>query len=515
MQADPRYREASAHVARGDWRRAAELLAPLVRECPTVDVLALGADVSLRFGAYAEACELARGASAAEGQLDPAALMRYVRLLRRLEMPAELERLLERHDVSTLPDAVLPELTLLASSASLFDVASRLSDRMLGRLPASADAQYVAGLLAMFRGERQSSLQHLDRATAIEPRMGNAHWLVAMQADAGSAAAHVVAMRRAVPGVVPGSEVEAYLRFSLHRRLHSLQRYEEAWTELDRGLAIARRLDPFDASADHALFDALRATDGSAIASGPGGVSGAGMIFVVGMFRSGTSLIERVLTGHPDVVDGGETYQFTAAMREAADQDGTGVIDLPLFARAPRIDYARVGERMAAYATWRKGGKARLTEKLPSNHLLLPWILRALPDAKIVHLRRDARDTCFSNLRTLFRGAAAYSNDAMDMARHYRAYEALMAHWHRAMPGCILDVQYADFVADPARQAERLLAFCGLDFDPRVLDLAAARGHTTTASAGELRRGLLRNRGDDWRHYAAHLAPMLDLLDRA
>ena len=126
-----------------------------------------------------------------------------------------------------------------------------------------------------------------------------------------------------------------------------------------------------------------------------------------------------------------------------------------------------------------------------------------------------ARDTCFSNLRTLFRGAAAYSNDAMDIARHYRAYEALMAHWHRAMPGCILDVQYADFVADPARQAERLLAFCGLDFDPRVLDLAAARGHTTTASAGELRRGLLRNRGDDWRHYAAHLAPMLDLLDRA
>ena len=515
MLVDPRYREASAHVARGDWRRAAALLSLLVRERPTVDVLALGAEVSLRFGAYAEACELARSAVAADGPLDPIALMRFVRLLRRLEMPAELERLLERRDVSTLPDDVLPELTLLASSASLFDVARRLSDRMLDRMPASADAQYVAGLLAMFRGERERSLQHLECATAIEPRMGNAHWLIAMQADAGSAAAHVDAMRRALPGVVPGSEVEAYLRFSLHRRLHALQRYAEAWTELDRGLAIARRLDPYDAPADHALFDALHATDAGAIAPVPGGVTGTGMIFIVGMFRSGTSLIERVLTGHPDVVDGGETYQFTAAMREAADQDGTGVVDLPLLARAPLIDYARVGERMAAYATWRKGGKARLTEKLPSNYLLLPWILRALPDAKILHLRRDARDTCFSNLRTLFRGAAAYSNDPADMARHYRAYDALMAHWHRAMPGRILDVHYADFVADPSREAQRLLAFCDLDFDPRVLDLAAARGHTTTASAGELRQGLLGNRSGDWHHYAAHLAPVFELLDHA
>jgi len=515
MQAEARYREAAGHAARGDWRRAAALLAPLVRQHPTTGVLALGAEVSLRFGAYAEACELARAAASAEGLLEPSALMAFVRLLRRLELPMELEQVLERNELSALPDAALPELTLLASSASLFDIAGRLSDRMLDRSPRNADAHYVAGLLAMFRGERERSLQCLGQATAIEPRMGNAHWLVAMQATADSAQAHVDTMRRALPGIVPGSEAEAYVRFSLHRRLHALQRYAEAWSELERGLTVARRLDPYDALGERALFDALLASDAASIADAPGGVTGTGMIFIVGMFRSGTSLIERVLTGHPDVVDGGETYQFTAAMREAADQDGSGVVDLPLLARASRIDYTRVGERMAAYATWRKGGRARLTEKLPSNYLLLPWILRALPDAKVVHLRRDARDTCFSNLRTLFRGAAPYSNVPMDMAEHYLAYDRLMVHWHRCMPGRVLDVDYGEFVADSVREATRLLEFCGLDFDHRILDLAATGGHTTTASAGELRQGLLTNRGGDWCHYEAQLSPMLDILDRA
>lgn len=506
------YARAVQLIASDRWAEAARELAPSLAATPSTPLLALAAEVSLRFGAYAEACDLARqSAQHMTAPLDPIVAARIARLYRRLELSRELGRLFDSQTPVRWPPSLAAEMAILASSASLFDDAARIARELMHDAPQNADAHYVAGLLAMFDGERDRSLDHLRRALTIEPRMGNAHWLVAMQDDVDGASAHIDAMRRALAGVVPVSENAAYLHFSLHRRLHDLGLYREAWTALEAGWRVVRQIDPYDPDTDERLFAALR--DVPMPAKVPSGTDGEPrLIFIVGMFRSGTTLIERVLTTHPDVVDGGETYQFTAAFREAADSDGRGPVDLELVRRAHAVHFDQVRVRFMNYARWRAAGRPVLTEKLPANFLNVPFILRALPSATIVHLRRDPIDTCFSNLRTYFRGAAPYSNSPVDMARYYCAYDALMAHWSEQAPGRLVEVDYSAFVANPAAESARLLEACGLAVavSPHKT-LSAPR--STTASAADVGKGILRNRGGAWRPYEHELVEMRNLLD--
>lgn len=508
---DDAYTRAMGLIARDRWADAAREIAPALALNPPPALLALAAEVALRFGAYAEACELARRAAhTLHAPIDPPAAARMAHLLRRLELSPELEALFRVQSAVGWPPKLAADLAVLASSASLFADADGIARQLIVEAPQDPDASYVAGLLAMFDGDRDRSLGHVRRALDIEPRMGNAHWLLAMQEDASGASAHVDAMRGALRGIVPLSEAAAYMHFSLHRRLHQLGRYDEAWQALEAGGAVARALDPYDATADARLFSALHEVSIPSRSDGRSSPSPR-LIFIVGMFRSGTTLIERVLTSHPGVVDGGETYQFTAALREAADSDGRGPLDVELVRRSAVIDFDRVRARFLQYATWRAGGRGVLTEKLPSNFLNVPFILRAFPEATIVHLRRDAMDTCFSNLRTYFRGAAPYSNSPIDMAHHYSAYERLMAHWRLQAPDRIVEIDYGAFVENPDVQSRRLLEACDLAPAGSTHD-AMPTLRSTTASAADVGKGILRNRGGDWRPYATQLEGMRQLL---
>jgi len=227
------------------------------------------------------------------------------------------------------------------------------------------------------------------------------------------------------------------------------------------------------------------------------------------MFRSGTTLIERLLGGHPDVVDGGETSQFSACMRDATDHDSDQVIDLDIVARASKADFGRVRQRMQDYANWRGKGRIWLTEKLPSNFLNIGFILHALPEARILHMRRDPVETCFSNLRTLFRGGAPYACDQGDLADFYLQYRRTMTHWHALAPGRILDVDYSAFIADPQGQARRIMAYCELPYAPEALETGMRGGMAATASAAHVRSGILKNRGSAWKPYEPWLQPLI------
>lgn len=506
-----RYVQARSLVRAGRWQDAGMLLAPMLGAGALAGPLALAAEVALALGAYAEACELARRAASTGPQPDVDAQLRLLRLLRRLEMPAEIEHVLAMDVGSSVTDDAAAEVALLASSAGLHELAAERVDALRARAPGFADGHYLAGMLEMFAGRRETSLRALARALAIQPRMANAHWLIAMQSDASEAEARVGQLESALRGIVPGTEAEAYARFALHRHLHRLGRYDDAWAALDAGMQVARRLDPYERGHETALFDAIRGARLPAFRPTARDAGDVGLIFIIGMFRSGTSLIERVLTRHPDVMDGGETFQFTAALREAADHESRGVIDTRLLTLAPRVDFDMVRRRMLAYARWRAAGRGWLTEKLPPNFLNVGLIAHAFPEARIVHLRRDPVATCFSNLRTYFRGVANYSNSVHDVADYYARYDALMAHWHDTLPGRVLDVVYEDFVEDPEAVGRRILDFCGLPFDPAVLDPAGGRGHSATASAADVRKGIQRDRGRDWEPYRHRLGPVLSL----
>jgi tetratricopeptide (TPR) repeat protein len=508
--------QARLFVSQGNWARAADSLAHLLSQSAhTPELSVFAAEVLVQLDRHCDARRLAL--EAASLQIDDAHLvLRAARLLRRFEEPAALDRLVANMRwLITASAPVLAELALLLSSAGLFPPARICAERMLEIAPANADTHYVNGLLEMFAGRHDASLAALARALSIEPRMANAHWLVAMQGQQDTAEAHVASMMRALPGIVPGTEAQAYLLYALHHRLHAIGRYDDAWLALQRGMAVMQRVRPYRRDEQRDLFQALRNLDMPSFEPDPAAPGQPGLIFIVGMFRSGTSLIERVLAGHPDVADGGETYQFTAAMRDAVDHHCADVIDATIVARAARADFSAVRERMHDYARWRSQGRRWLTEKLPSNFLNLGFILHALPEAKVIHLRRDPVETCFSNLRTIFRGAAPYASDQTCMAEYYLQYLGLMTHWHAIAPGRILDVVYADFVRDPERQAQRIFEYCGLSYRPSALNVGRSGGEAATASAAQVRQGILTNRGEAWKPYARMLEPLRRQLEAA
>ena len=131
----------------------------------------------------------------------------------------------------------------------------------------------------------------------------------------------------------------------------------------------------------------------------------------------------------------------------------------------PQIDFADVGRRYLEQVDWRASGKPFLIDKLPSNFLNIGFIHRALPQARVIHMRRNAMDTCFSNLKELFSNACAYSYDQLELADYYAHYRRLMAHWRQVAPEFILDVSYEELARNPQAQAERILAFCGLEWE--------------------------------------------------
>ncbi len=504
------FEQAMASAARGDWVRAGETILRLRDLAPdSAKVLSLSSMALLQQGRYSAARVAAL--QAARSRLDASELLRVARLLRRFEESREIERLfgaVEWRGLRSL--AALAEFAQHLGFSGLYTQAFECLAHALRIDPDYADANYLKGLFEMFSGDMEASARSIRRALAVEPRMANAHWLLSMRDDAGSAEQHVAEMRRVMIAAQPGSEARACFDYSLHHSLHALGRHEEAWRALSSGHATMRKLVRYSRSEQHELVAALERMSLPRFDPQPAHEGQTGMIFIVGMFRSGTTLVERLLAGHPDVVDGGETSLFSACMRDATDCDSDQVLDARIVARAGSVDFSTVRRRVQAYANWRGAGKRWLTEKLPSNFLNVGFILHALPEARILHMRRDPIETCFSNLRTIFRGGAPYACDQGNLADYYLQYRRMMAHWHALAPGRILDVDYSGFVADPESQARRIISYCGLSDAPKALEVGMSRGMAATASAAHVRKGILRDRGTIWKPYAPWLQPLID-----
>lgn len=161
---------------------------------------------------------------------------------------------------------------------------------------------------------------------------------------------------------------------------------------------------------------------------------------------------------------------------------------------------------------WRLGSERYFTDKLPSNFLNAGFICEALPQAKILHMVRDPVETCFSNLRELFSDVNAYSYDQLELADFFLQYRRLMAHWHKVFPGRILDVSYAELTRDPETVLRRVMAFCGIEFEPSMLALQERERGVATASAVQVRDKIIAREQPKWAPYAEYLQPMIQAL---
>jgi hypothetical protein len=404
----------------------------------------------------------------------------------------------------------LTDLAMMVSTIGANDLAMEMLDLAIIREPGNPQARYFRGVVEMFFGHMEASERELELCLAKAPTFTQAHWVLSRLRKQTAEANHVERLRALMPRVPRGSDADAYLAFALHNELHDLGRHSDSWQALQHGCRCKRQLTPHDRGDARKMYERLVSLcDVRFVEQVVQSEAPFVPVFIVGMHRSGSTLLEQLLGGHPMVADGGETYSFTAQMRFAADYRNKGVVDAELVRRAADVDYGMVGRRFYGATAWRAKDRSYLTEKLPSNFLNLGFIAKALPQARILHMVRDPLDTCFSNLRTMFSDVNTFSYDQHELVEWYGQYHQLMKHWHQVMPGRIMDVHYDALVADPAAVMRQVLEFCGLPWDAAATTLDRA-GTVATASSPQMRGGIIKNRSAVWAPYAVQLEPLIE-----
>lgn len=352
-------------------------------------------------------------------------------------------------------------------------------------------------------GQFDQAMKYYDRAIAIRPVSAEAHYNRAdiktfARGDADLEALRKLALRDDLPAVKA-----PYVHFALAKALEDIGDYDEAFRHLQQGNASKRAQIHYNERGVAGEFrNIAKVFDRELMArlEGAGSPSEA-PIFVVGMPRSGTTLIEQILASHPGIHGAGELSDLDACLPEGFPSS---------LARMDPAALRKIGEDYVARLPRLTDGKVRIINKLPGNFLRIGLIRLALPNARIIHSMRNPLDTCVSCYSKLFTEGLDYSYDLSELGRYFRRYNSLMAHWRSVLPaGSMLEVLYEDVVGDLEGQARRLVDYSGLPWDDRCLSFHTTKRTVKTAAAVQVRKPLFRSSVERWRRFAAHLMPLL------
>lgn len=369
-----------------------------------------------------------------------------------------------------------------------------------------------------FMGKLDEASANLDRAIELNPADCEALLLRSGFRINTEDDNHIEQLRETFDRVPEGHPGRVQLHFALAKELDDLGRYDEAFTELAAGSAIRRSKLKYDLRRD---LDAMQAIcdgfDKEAFESAIPGFVNAEAIFVVGMPRSGTALVERVLNNHPVVKSVGEPQSFGIELANACEKViGSVPGDTKqLVAAATQVDFAELGEAYIKATRPNAGPQAQFVDKLGMNFMYAGLIRLALPKAKIILAERHPMDNCYAAFKTLFPGAYPYSFDLQELAEYYVAYRKVVQHWEAVMPGVIHRVTYEDLVANSKPAIEDLLEHCDLSFDKKSLESFLRTNKAGSASGVRAQHEVRAQSVGHWKHYASQLESVAKVFDEA
>jgi tetratricopeptide (TPR) repeat protein len=383
--------------------------------------------------------------------------------------------------------------------------------------PDFANAYNNMGSVLKQLGRLDEARAALLKAIDIDPKKSSAYFNLADLKKFAPGDPHLIAMQRLAAsqeGLAENDSIE--LDFALSKAYADFKDHRRSFQHLLSANARKRATISYNEMTAFAQFDAIEATFTSDLiaAKSSGSDPSQRPIFILGMPRSGTTLVEQILASHPMVHGAGELATFDEIIRTIRGPDGA-TIPYPKF--VPVLDRSMIASIGAGYlaAVNKRAPKGeRVTDKMPSNYYFVGLIHLVLPNAKIIHTVRDPVDTCISCFSKLFTERNNQTYDLGELGRYYKRYESLMAHWRRVLPpGRILDVRYEDVVADLETQARRILSYCELPWDDRCLSFYETDRPVRTASATQVRQPIYSSAVGRWRVYEEFLGPLLTALD--
>jgi len=428
------------------------------------------------------------------------------------------------------------------------DAAAVLAD-VEKALPEHAHGRDTMGCVYARLGDHQAALTHFEAAVRLEPENSRYGYNLAVTLNFLGRAEEAERVLEALLALAPDDARAYHLLSSLRRqqpeRNHigrldrALDRAKDGRSRLLLGYALAKELEDvgeadealarlcaanaahrgqldYDFSRDAQLFDAVEAAWPLAAAADAPSES---PIFIIGMPRTGTTLVDRILSSHPRVESAGELQAMPLAVKKASATQTPTVLDVATIAAAAHADMGAIGRDYLERAAHHRRDRAlQFIDKFPGNFLYAGFIAQALPNARILCLRRHPMDTVLSNFRNLFAVGSRYydySYDLLDIAAYYARFDALMTLWRERLGDRLVEVRYEDLVADQEGESRRLVAHCGLDWSDACLSFHANHAPVSTPSAAQVRRPIYADSVGRWRRHAAVLEPVSEFFSRA
>ncbi len=419
---------------------------------------------------------------------------------------------------------VLQDVGAVYSHLNRHAEAERCYGRAVTLAPGDPRARYNWATCLIALGRLRDAEEQLTRVIALAPADHDAHYNRSTLRQQTPENNHVAELEVALARSDSSPPARVALGYALAKELEDLGRHEDSFVALSAAAATRRRQLSYRVEEDLAAMEQIARQFGAGYC-GPaprargGGWPDARPLFIVGLPRSGTTLVDRILSSHSAVTSCGESSNLAAAVLQiagnAAGAASSGSSDkLGLIRRAASVYPAEIGKAYCARLppTMPSRPAGRLIDKTPLNFLYVGLIARALPNATIVHVRRGPLDVCYAMYKTLFRMAYPFSYDLDDLVRYYLAYARLLQHWRTQLGARLIEIDYEELVAEQASVTRRLLCACELPWEDACLDFHRNDSPTLTASAAQVRRPLYASSVGLWRRYEAQLQPLVRAL---
>jgi predicted Zn-dependent protease len=539
---DPRLREAAAALVENNLPVADARLRVHLDAHPTdVAALRMLAEVAGRLREYSDAQVLLERCLALAPSFD-AARHNYAIVLHRQSKPAaalpQVEQLLAKEPRNpgylNLKAAILANLAEYAGSIEIYE-------RVLREYPQQPKVWMSLGHSLKTAGRQEDSVAAYRRAIGMEPTLGEAYWSLANLKTFRFSQDDVSAIRGALRRPELAAEDRLHFEFSMGKALEDEGSYEQSFAHYARANALRRQLHPYNAEENTRFVDRCKRqyTADFLAARASAGAPSADPIFIVGLPRAGSTLLEQILASHSQVEGTVELPDIPQIARELAARDEAGGrggrdelrersgrgggddragrdSEAPFFDAVAALgpeQLRALGERyLASTRVYRKTDAPFFVDKMPNNCLYVGFIHLILPNAKIIDARRHPLGCCFSAFKQHFSRGQNFTYDLDDLGRYYRDYVELMAHFDAVLPGRIHRVFYESMIENTEAEIRRLLEFCGLPFEERCLRFYENERPVRTASSEQVRRPIFKEGMEQWRHYEHWLEPLRQAL---
>lgn len=412
--------------------------------------------------------------------------------------------------------------SMLASLFVRIDEHQRAADfyqQAIRQDPTNAKHRFSLAATYRFMGLLSEAEQACDDALALDSTEYESYLIRADLRKQTREKNHVKQMEMVLAQGTDNYMGEVMLCYALAKECEDLEQFKKSFRYLDRGAGSRRRHLKYDVKKDLKIIDLIidsfaeervRRVDSRGFAS-------AEPIFIVGMPRTGTTLVERIIGSHSKVKSAGELPNFSQVMTKMVKSESAGaeINQSEMVAASLDLDMRQLGESYIESTRGLSGDTEHFIDKLPFNYLNIGLIRLALPSAKIIHVTRDPMDTCYAVYKTLFQRAYPFSYSVEDLGRYFIAYTSLMRHWKKVFPGMMHEVAYEALVNNPDQESRRLIEHCELEWEDQVSRFHESSAPSMTASASQVRQPVYRSSVGKWRNYEEQLRPLADILQSA